>query len=103
MEEVLKVTAKDLQETILTWLSIYRSITGPSSEKRPDEFTQKWTKGMLKVAGSLQLISELNNTPVEKHMQKAIEDGKTLDASKLDDIYVLFGEVSEYMKEKVLS
>jgi hypothetical protein len=58
---------------------------------------------MLKVVAALNIIDELKNTRVEKHMLKAIEDGRTHDEKRLDDIYVLLGEVERYLEEKVAS
>jgi hypothetical protein len=97
--------AGDLLETITTWRSIYSSISAPAQPRNSyDEvFYAKWNRGMLKVVASLDIIDEIKNTPVEKHMQKAIEDGKAHDEKRLDDIYVLLGEVERYIQEKVLS
>jgi hypothetical protein len=97
--------ASELLETIVTWRTIYESISAPEMSRghSHEQFHNKWNLGMLKVAGSLGIVDELKNTPVEKHMMKAVEDGKSKDVSRLDDIYVLFGEVEKYIKEKVLS
>lgn len=97
--------AADLLETIKTWRSIYTSISTPDTAdiSANREFHEKWLKGMLKVVGSLGVIDELKNTPVEKHMQKAVEDGRTKDIQKLDDIYVLLGEVERFILEKALA
>lgn len=97
--------AGDLLETISTWRTIYSTLSAPGSTRnRYDEvFHDKWNKGMLKVVAALGVISELKNTPVEKHLLRAIEDGKSHDEKKLDDIYVLLGEVERYIQEKVLS
>ncbi len=96
------MSTRDFLETIETWISIYRSISMPdeNSDNRPDEFTDKWYRGMLKVVGSLYIIDELKGTPVEKHLNKAIEDGKSNDTARLDGICVLLGEVERYMKER---
>lgn len=97
--------AGDLLETITTWRTIYSTISAPSQPRNSidETFHAKWNRGMLKVVASLTVIDELKNTPVEKHMLKAIEDGMLHDEKKLDDIYVLLGEVEIYIKEKVLS
>jgi hypothetical protein len=97
--------AIDLLETIQTWRTIYSSISAPGVPKNTQEesFHVKWNKGMLKVVASLGVINELKSTPVEKHMQKAVDDGRTFDSAKLDDIYVLLGEVQKYLEEKVAS
>ncbi len=96
------MSKRDFLETIETWISIYRSISMPdeNSDNRPDEFTDKWYRGMLKVVGSLRVIDELKGTPVEKHLHKAIDDGKSNEISRLDDICVLLGEVERYMTER---
>lgn len=99
------MVAGDLLEVITTWRTIYSTISAPGKSKdtRDEEFHAKWNKGMLKVVAALGVIDSIKNTPVEKHLQKAIEDGKSFDEHKLDDIYVLLGEVERYIQEKVLS
>jgi hypothetical protein len=99
------LVAADLLETISTWRKIYESISAPEDPRTPYEqqFHDKWNLGMLKVVASLGIVDELKDTPVEKHMIKAVEDGKLRDPSRLDDIYVLLGEVERYIKEKVVS
>lgn len=95
--------AADLLETIKTWRSIYTSISTPdhSSNSKDQVFHDKWMLGMLKVVGSLGVIEEIKNTPVEKHMKKAVDDGRSRDISRLDDIYVLLGEVERYIGDRM--
>ena len=97
--------AVDLLETISTWRNIYSTISAPIETRNSfeEQFHAKWNKGMLKVVAALNIIDELKNTRVEKHMLKAIEDGRTHDEKRLDDIYVLLGEVERYLEEKVAS
>lgn len=97
--------AADLLETIKTWRSIYTSISAPDTadNSKDHEFHEKWLLGMLKVVSSLGVIDELKNTPVEKHMMKAVEDGKIKDISRLDDIYVLLGEVERYITDRAMA
>jgi hypothetical protein len=97
--------AVDLLETISTWRSIYSVISAPVQTRNEfeEQFHAKWNKGMLKVVAALNIIEEIRNTPVEKHLSKAIEDGRTHDEKRLDDIYVLLGEVERYLQEKVAS
>ena len=95
----------DFFEILQTWISLYKGISmpGPLKEQRDDKFTEKWYKGMLKVAGALTIPLNIKNTLVEKHLGKAIEGGCSGDISKLDDICVLLTQVSEYMSERKLA
>jgi hypothetical protein len=99
------LVAVDLLETITTWRNIYSTISAPVETRNSydEQFHEKWNRGMLKVVAALDIIDELKNTPVEKHMLKAIEDGRAHDEKRLDDIYVLLGEVEKYLIEKVAS
>jgi len=96
---------EDLLETIQTWRNIYSKISVPEKMRNfsNDAYDQKCLYGMLKVVSGLGLIDEIKNTPVEKHFQKAVEDGKTMDINRLDDIYVLLGEVENYIMEKLVN
>lgn len=94
-----------LLEIISTWRNIYQSISvsiDKEKTKEDEEFHKKWNRGMLKVVASLQMIDDIVKTPVEKHFLKAIENAKMNDTKKLDDIYVLLGEVEDYLKNKDL-
>ena len=95
------MSARDLYETIKTWLNIYRDITRPDAE--PGEFRKKYEKGMLKVVSALYIAAEIENTPIEKHLRKAIEDAKTGDFTKLDEICVFLNEVERYMHDRNLN
>jgi len=93
-----------LLEIITTWRNIYESISvsvDKEDTKEDEEFHKKWNTGMLKVIAALTVIDDIAHSPVEKHFIKAIEDAKLKDTRKLDDIYVLLGEVEEYLKKKV--
>ncbi len=93
-----------LLEIISTWRDIYQSISvsvDKEKSKEDEEFHKKWNSGMLKVIAALEIIDDIASSPVEKHFVKAIENAKTKDTKKLDDIYVLLGEVEEYLKKKV--
>ena len=96
--------ASYLLEIISTWRDIYESISvsvDKERSKEDEEFHRKWNFGMLKVIAALETIDDIACSPVEKHFVKAIEDAKTKDTKKLDDIYVLLGEVEDYLKKKV--
>ncbi len=96
--------ANYLLEIITTWRDIYQSISVSVDKERTkedEEFHIKWNAGMLKVIAALETIDDIACSPVEKHFIKAIENARTRDTKKLDDIYVLLGEVEEYLKKKV--
>ena len=99
------MVAADLLETIQTWREIYSRISVPEKTRTysNDTYDQKCLYGMLKVVSGLGVIEEIKNTPVEKHLQKAVEDGKAKDIERLDDIYVLLGEVENYIREKMVN
>lgn len=91
-----------LLEIISTWRDIYQSISisiDKEKSKEDEEFHRKWNKGMLKVVAALEVIDDIAQSPVEKHFVKAIENAKMNDTKKLDDIYVLLGEVEDYLKK----
>lgn len=88
----------DLYEIIETWISIYRNLT------RPDVYTnidEKYAKGLLKVASVLKIIEEVKNTPIEKYLSKAIEEAKSGDFSKLDEINIYLNEVEKNLRNKI--
>ncbi|MCX8092959.1 MAG: hypothetical protein N3E50_02180 [Candidatus Goldbacteria bacterium] len=94
--------ASYLLEIITTWRDIYESISisvDKERSKEDEEFHKKWNVGMLKVIAALELIDDIAGSPVEKHFVRAIENARTKDIKKLDDIYVLLGEVEDYLKK----
>lgn len=88
----------DLYEIIETWISIYKNLTRPDIYSQIDE---KYAKGLLKVAAVLKIIEEIKNTPVEKYLSKAIEEAKSGDFSKLDEINIYFNEVEKNLRDKI--
>lgn len=93
-----------LLEIIQTWRNIYQSISvsvDKEISKEDEEFHKKWNMGMLKVIAALEIIDDIAGSPVEKHFLKAIEDAKMKNTQKLNDIFVLLGEVEDYLKKKV--
>ena len=99
MEDVL--SAKDLQETIQAWLRIYKDITRPDINN--NEMKDKYTLGMMKVVSALYVVQDIEKTPIEKHLRKAIEEAKSGDFSKLDTISVFLSEVDRYLGNKDLN
>lgn len=87
MELVMKVN--DLYETIETWLHIYKNITRPDIESK---MAKEYSRGMLKVISALSIIEEIKNTTAEKYLAKAIEEAKSGDFTKLDEIYIYLNE-----------
>ncbi len=88
----------DLYEIIETWISIYKNLTRPDIYSQMDE---KYTKGLLKVASVLKIIEEIKNTLVEKYLSKAIEEAKSGDFSKLDEINIYFNEIEKDLRDKI--
>lgn len=79
----------DLYETIETWLHIYKNITRPDIESK---MAKEYSRGMLKVISALSIIEEIKNTTAEKYLAKAIEEAKSGDFTKLDEIYIYLNE-----------
>ncbi len=88
----------DLYEIIETWISIYKNLTRPDIYSQIDE---KYAKGLLKVAAVLKIIEEIKNTTVEKYLSKAIEEAKSGDFSKLDEINIYFNEIEKNLRKKI--
>ncbi|MBP7792392.1 MAG: hypothetical protein KA120_04955 [Candidatus Goldbacteria bacterium] len=91
-----------LLEIIETWRDIYESISisvDKERSKEDEEFHKKWNIGMLKVIAVLDIIDDIACSPVEKHLVKAIHEAKQKDIKNLDDIYVLLGQVEDYLKK----
>ncbi len=89
-------------QTLKTWNDLYNNITAPKIRDEEDHWLyDKWKMGLLKVISSLYLIDELKNSPVEKHMVKAIEISRSNDIAKAPEIHVYVAEVAGYLKSKV--
>jgi len=55
---------------------------------------------MAKVIARIALHNEISSAPVRKHMEKAIEEARTGDITKMDTINVLVGEVASYLNDR---
>jgi DNA-binding transcriptional regulator YhcF (GntR family) len=85
----------DLYETIETWIHIYKNITRPDIENKVNN---EYSRGMLKVISALRIIEEIKNTTAEKYLSKAIEEAKSGDFTKLDEIYIYLNEAIKGLK-----
>lgn len=90
-------------QTLKTWNDLYNNLSAPKIRAENDIWLyEKWKSGLLKVISSLYLIDELKNSPVEKHMLKAIEISRSRDAERVSEINVYLTEVTGYLKSKVI-
>ena len=94
------MSIRDLYETIRVWLGIYRDISRPDSEEH--KLKDRYKEGLLKVAAALYIVSEIEKTPVEKHLKKAIEEAQSGDFDKLNEISLFLSEVENYLNNKDL-
>lgn len=89
-------------QTLKTWDDLYNNLSEPKVRDQGDLWLyEKWKLGLLRVISSLYLIEELKNSPVEKHMLKAIEMSKSMDKDKAAEIHIYVSEVTRYLKAKV--
>lgn len=89
-------------QTLKTWDDLYNNLSEPKVRDERDMWLyDKWKLGLLRVVSSLYLIEELKNSPVEKHMLKAIEMSKNMDMDKASEIHLYISEVTGYLKSKV--
>lgn len=95
------MSVKDLYETIHTWLMLYKDVSRPDVDE--NEVRIKYSRGLLKVVATLYMTEEIKQTPIEKHLNKAIEDAKSGDHTKLDEINVFLSEVERYLIQSSLN
>ena len=102
------MTSHELYERITVWLGMSDQIQPPPTQTPgaaviQDGFENDYDNQMLKNAGDLEVIKELNNTPAGNDLRQAIDFGRSKDRSKLTDIERLFKAVQKYMFQNHLT
>jgi hypothetical protein len=98
------VDTQDLVDTLKTWTNIYRQNRDPVLDyppsKDPDEL--KWEEDMLRIAAVIFPADSITGTPAFGKIDAAGSIARSKDRSKLKDIYILYHEVEEYLKESLV-
>lgn len=102
------MTKHELFDRIQTWNMLFDQIPLPTVQN-PDaqdiklEVERQWDAGMLHNASELEVIKEIQGTPVEQDLRTAITYAKSFDRTKLKDIHSLLQKVQKYMFQNHLT
>jgi hypothetical protein len=95
---------QEFMDTLKTWTDIYRQNREPVLDYPPsvDPEEKKWEENMIRIAAVITAADSLEGTPAEKKIQAAAGFAKSRDMTKLKEIYTLFNEVEDYLKESLV-
>jgi len=91
-------------DTLKTWNDIFRQNRDPVLDYPPsvDPEEKKWEETMLRIAAVITAADSLQGTPAAIKIKTASEFARAKDRAKLKEIYILFNEVEQYLKESLV-